>query len=426
MNRVVIVGASLAGTRAAMALRSGGFSGDITLVGAEPHQPYDRPPLSKKVLAGEWEPDRIALVRPDDWENLRLDTRLGVAAASLSLAARVVILEDGTVVPFDGLVIATGAALRRLPGQIDHPGIFELRSLDDALSLRDALKPGDRRVTVIGAGFIGLEVAATARQLGNTVTVVEGLPSPLIRGLGAEMGIAVTGIHDDHGVVLHCGVTVESIRPGGDVDEQGESVGNGALDVHVVHGDGTAAVLASDVVVVGIGVSPATGWLEGSGLQLRDGVVCDATLNALDVNGEPIAGVYAAGDVVRWPNEQFGGEEMRIEHWTNASEQALAAAANLLATAAGGPATTFSTVPFFWSEQYGKRIQFLGRAAGDDEVRVVKGSVEARSFLALYGKDGQFRGALGMAMPKPLMQCRTLLLQHLTFEQAIVAVAALV
>ena len=186
MDHVVVVGASLAGIRACGGLRANGFEGEITLVGKEPHQPYDRPPLSKKVLAGEWEPDRIALLRDGELDGLRLQQRLGVAASGLDLGARTLALADGTSLGFDGLLIATGAATRHLPGQPEHESLFELRTLDDSLALRERLRPGGQRVTIIGAGFIGLEVAATARTLGNDVIVLEGLPAPLIRGLGAD------------------------------------------------------------------------------------------------------------------------------------------------------------------------------------------------------------------------------------------------
>ncbi|MCU1391621.1 MAG: ferredoxin reductase [Ilumatobacteraceae bacterium] len=405
---MVVIGASLAGVRACGGLRNNGFTGRITLVGNEAHQPYDRPPLSKKVLAGEWEPDRIALFREGDVETMQLDLRLGSAAIALSLAARSVTLADGSALDFDGLVIATGAATRRLPDQLVDESVFELRTLDDSLALRSRLAAGGQRVTVIGAGFIGLEVAATARLLGNEVVVVEGLPAPLIRGLGSEMGLAVTTLHADHGVDIRCGVSVRGITRDGD-----------GLSVHIGDGHGNTEALASDIVVVGIGVSPVTGWLESSGLDIRDGIVCDSTLNV----GTP--GVYAAGDVARWPNAQFDGEEMRVEHWTNASEQGLHAAKNMLAAADGGEPEPYSAVPFFWSEQYGARIQFVGRAAGEDEIRIVKGSVDDRSFLALYGKHGTLRGALGLSMPKPLMQCRKLLLERLSFDDATEAAAAL-
>ncbi|MCU1389520.1 MAG: ferredoxin reductase [Ilumatobacteraceae bacterium] len=407
MDKVVVVGSSLAGVRACGGLRANGFDGQITLVGNEPHQPYDRPPLSKKVLAGDWEPERIALFRDGEIESLRLDLRLGQPAVGLSLADRAVELASGETVGFDGLIIATGAATRRLPQQLEDDSVFELRTLDDSLALRARLASGDQRVTIIGAGFIGLEVAATARTLGNEVVVVEGLPAPLIRGLGAEMGRAVTTLHDDHGVAIRCGVSVGGISRDG-----------AALTVHITDGQGASESIASDIVVVGIGVSPVTGWLADSGLEVRDGIVCDATLNAGPV------GVYAAGDVARWPNGQFDGEEMRVEHWTNASEQGLHAAKNLVAVADGSTPEPYSAVPFFWSEQYGARIQFIGRAAGDDEVRIVKGSVEDRAFVALYGKHGRLRGALGLSMPKPLMQCRKLVLERLSFDDAVAAVAA--
>ncbi len=401
---MVVVGSSLAGVRACGGLRNEGFTGSITMIGAETHVPYDRPPLSKKVLSGEWEPDRIALVRPDELQTLQLQMRLGVAAASLSTTKRLVTLADGSAVSYDAIVIATGAATRRLSDQLEHDSVFELRTLDDALALRSRIVAGNLRVTIIGAGFIGLEVAATARLLGNDVVVLEGAAAPLVRGLGAEMGVAVTQLHADHGVPIRCGVQVLGI------EDRGASL-------VVQLGDGDAVI--SDVIVVGIGVSPVTEWLQDSGLTVRDGVVCDPTLNA----GVP--GVYAAGDVARWPNPQFDGEEMRVEHWTNASEQGLLVAKNLLATARGEQPEAYSSVPFFWSEQYGTRLQFIGRAAGDDDVRIVKGSVRERSFLALYGSKGRFRGALGLAMPKPVMQCRRFLLDKLSFAEAIEAVSAL-
>ena len=208
--------------------------------------------------------------------------------------------------PYDeGVIIATGSATRRLPGQEDVPIVHELRTLEDSLGLRERIADGTARVVVVGAGFIGLEVAATARARGCAVTVLEGLPSPLIRGLGAEMGLAATAVHAADGIDIRCGVLVEGLG----VD--GVTVNGGEL-------------VPADVIVVGIGVAPATGWLEGSGLTLRDGVVCDDTLAAAP-------GVWAAGDVCRWPNRLFG-EEMRVEHWTNAAEQGAVAARNLLAT----------------------------------------------------------------------------------------------
>jgi NADPH-dependent 2,4-dienoyl-CoA reductase/sulfur reductase-like enzyme len=411
MERVVVVGASLAGLRACEALRIGGFEGDITLVGAETHVPYDRPPLSKKLLAGDWEPDRIRLRKEQDLHGLRLALHLGTRATGLDIAARTVALADRTSLPFDGLVIATGAAPRRLPGQPDLAGIHELRTLDDSMALRDALAEGVR-VVVIGAGFIGLEVAATARQRGCAVTVLEGAPAPLIRGLGAELGTAVAAVHARHGVDVRCGVQVVGL-------EGGSSVTGVRIAGPAGAATGAAVLVPADIVVVGIGVAPAVGWLEGSGLTLRDGVVCDSTLNV----GVP--GIYAVGDCARWVNPVFGdldgaGEEMRVEHWTNAAEQGAAAAANLLAVATGIEPTPYSAVPFFWSDQFESRIQFVGRAAGlpDEEVRVVRGDTSG-AFVALYGHAGRLRGALGVNSPRWVMPYRKLLLERATFETAL-------
>jgi len=398
VERVVIVGASLAGVRAAETLRQERFAGTITMDGAEAHRPYDRPPLSKKVLSGEWEPDRIQLRRPEALDELGIEWVLGDAASGLDLDARRVRLASGSSLDFDGLVIATGAEVRRLRDQPDWAGVHVIRTLDDSLRLRSELVEGTR-VVVIGAGFIGLEVAATARQRGCQVTVLEGADAPMKRGLGSAMGRAAAMVHVDHGVNLRFGVAVEAL-----VESAPGRVGG----VRLAGGE----TVPAEVVVVGIGVVPSTGWLEGSGLQLSDGVVCDATLNA----GVP--GVYAAGDVVRWYNERYGAN-VRIEHWTTASEQGAAAARNLLAVERGDPPTPYSEVPFFWSDQFGSRIQFLGRADGDENVTVVLGSVEERSFVALYEREGRLRAALGVSRPKQLMQFRRLLVADAGWDEAL-------
>ncbi len=393
-ERIVVVGASLAGLRACEALRTDGFAGSVTLVGAEAHRPYDRPPLSKKLLAGEWEPDRIELRKANDLDALGLDVRLATPALALDTDARVVELADGTTVPYDAVIIATGSATRRLPGQEGIAAVHELRTLDDALALRARIVDGAARVVVIGAGFIGLEVAATARGRGCNVTVLEGLPAPLVRGLGPEMGRAATAVHAAAGIDIRTDVVVTALG------EDGVTLADGSF------------VLA-DVIVVGIGVAPATGWLAGSGLEVRDGIVCDATLAA----GPP--GVYAAGDVARWPNELYG-EEMRIEHWTNAAEQGAAAARNALAEIAGGTRMAYAPVPFFWSDQGRHRIQFLGRAATDpdDRVEVVVGDPESDRFLALYGRRDRVWGALGVNCPRWVMPYKALLDRAATWDDA--------
>jgi len=405
LARVVVVGASLAGLRAAETLRQHDVATSIVVVGDEVHRPYDRPPLSKKLLSGEWEPERIQLRQPDVFDDLDVEWRLGNAATSLDLAARELTMADGSVLGFDGLVIATGARPRRLAGQDAFDHVHELRTLDDALRLRAEIAVGGRRVVVIGAGFIGLEAAATAKKLGNDVVVLEGATAPLIRGLGAEMGGAVADLHRAQGVDVRCGVLIDSLTDEG---------------VRLAGGE----IVPADVIVIGIGVTPNTSWLEGSGLRLRDGVVCDATLNALDVKGGAVPGVFAAGDVARWPNGLFD-EEMRVEHWTNAAEQGALAALNLQLFASGEPGEAYEPLPFFWSDQFEHRIQFLGRAAADDQVQVVAGSVADSKFLALFGRNGRLHGALGVNAPRWVMPTRKLFLDRATWAEAVAATSGL-
>jgi NADPH-dependent 2,4-dienoyl-CoA reductase/sulfur reductase-like enzyme len=266
------------------------------------------------------------------------------------------------------------------------------------LTLREQLIER-RKLVVIGAGFIGLEVAATARQRGCDVTVLEGLEAPMIRGLGAEMGRNAALIHDDNGVVMRFGVQVAGLVEGA----PGEVAGV-ALE--------SAEVVPADVVLVGIGVSPATEWLTNSGLTITDGVVCDRTLNT------GVVGVYAAGDVCRWYNELFD-REMRVEHWTTASEQGAAAARNLLAVARGQEPRPFVDVPFFWSDQFTARIQFVGRVEGGENVRIVVGSPEERQFVALYENAGRLVGALGVSRPRQLMPFRKLIGERASIDQAL-------
>ncbi len=384
LETVVVVGASLAGLRAVEALRRRGYEGRIVAIGAEPQRPYDRPPLSKEVLTGKWDEAttlrQTALRKPESWDDLATDWRLGVRATALDVGARELHLDSGESLAWDGLVIATGAAPRRIPGTPDLAGIHVLRGLDDALAIRAAMEAG-ARVCVVGAGFIGAEVAASARSRGLDVAMVEALPVPLERQLGAEMGKYLADLHRDHGVDLRCGVGVGGFEGDGRVER-------------VVLDDGSK--IAADLVVVGIGVAPETGWLEGSGLRLDDGVVCDARCAAAP-------DVVAAGDVARWPNTLFD-ETMRIEHWTNATEQADAAVNRLL----DGPDATpdYAPVPYFWSDQYDVKIQHAGRSRPGDEVRLVDGGLEERRFVLLYGREGRVTGVLGFNRPRLVMQWR--------------------
>jgi len=379
-GHIVVVGASLAGLRGIEALRRDGYDGAITLVGAEPHLPYDRPPLSKQVLAGSLEPDQIAL-RREPIEDLALDLRLGRRAISLDAQAREIALDDGERVAWDGLLIASGATPRRLPGTPTLEGIHVLRTLDDALAIRRALEKGPR-VLVVGAGFIGAEVAATCRAQGHPVTVVEPLAAPMLRALGPEISAVTAELHRDHGVDLRCGVGVEALEGAGRVERARLADGS---------------VIEADLVVIGIGVTPEVSWLEGSGLELRDGVVCDATC------ATSLPGVTAAGDVARWPHPLFG-EELRIEHWTHAIEMGEAAARRLLATPA--TATPFAPVPYVWTDQYDRKLQMAGHIRPDDLMEIIQGSLEERRFVAIFGREGRLTGALAMNRPAAVIRLK--------------------
>ena len=376
-GHVAIIGASLAGLRTAEGLRRGGFEGRITLVGDEPHLPYSRPPLSKQVLAGSWEPDRAQLRAGDALDELDLDLRVGSRAVGLDPERRVVALDDGEI-DYDEVVIATGASPRHLSGG-ERPGVHVLRTLDDALALRDAMAAGPR-VVVVGAGFIGAEVAATARGRGLDVTVVEPLPAPMVRGLGVELGEVAAAMHREQGVDLRCGIGVQRLE------------GDGAV-TGVVLDDGT--VIPADLVVVGIGVVPNTSWLDGSGLVVDDGVVCDETLASVGVDH-----VWAVGDIARWHHPGFD-EPVRFEHWTVAAEHGQAVAENILAGPGG--AQPHGPVPYVWSDQYGTKIQIVGRPGAGDQLDVVHGSLDERRFVAVHSRDGVVTGAVGFSSPRALM-----------------------
>jgi len=394
----VVVGASLAGVRACETLRHEGFEGEIICIGDENHVPYDRPPLSKKFLSGEWDADRISLRRPEAIAELGVRWKRGTKAVQLNTDSRMISLENGDDVSYDGLIIATGGTVRRLPNQPDIAGVHVLRTLDQATALRDDLREGSNLV-VIGAGFIGLEAAATAAQRGVNVTVLEGLDAPLVRALGPDMGSAVAAVHGRNGVVIRCSVKVALIV--GEEKVTGVELSDGE-------------VVPADAVLVGIGVSPSTDWLEGSGLTLSDGVVCDESLCAGPAN------VFAAGDVVRWPNTLFTDIEplMRVEHWTNAAEQGAMAARSLLAVSKGEPTTPYAAVPFFWSDQFDARIQFLGRTTTDSHAEVVAGDVASGKFCAMYVTNNRLTGVLGVSMPKLVMPSRALLSVHTSPDDA--------
>lgn len=402
-DAVVVVGASLAGWRAVETLRAEGFEGDITLVGEELHLPYDRPPLSKQVLAGTWPPERVVLADRHRSSALRVHEVLGHRAVRLDAAARQIEIDDGTVLAGDAIVLATGASPRRLPGTEElgpHDGLFTLRTLDDSLALRSALTAREScRVVVIGAGFIGAEVASTCAALGCQVTVLEAMEIPLANVLGPQIGAHCATLHADHGVDLRTGAGVAGI--------QRAEGAHGGLVVALSGGDSIEA----HVVVVGIGVLPSVGWLGASGLTVENGVVCDDRLFAAE-------GIVAAGDMARWNWRHDGREELiRIEHWQLAAEAGVSAARSLLAGRAD--AVPFNPIPYFWSDQFDIRFQVLGNPGGTDEVKIVDGSLDEGKFVALFGRAGRLRAVMAIGKPRQLMGFRPLLEAGSSWDDAL-------
>ncbi|MFF9093969.1 NAD(P)/FAD-dependent oxidoreductase [Streptomyces sp. NPDC014802] len=372
---ITVVGASLAGLSTVRALRAEGYDGGIFVVGEERHLPYDRPPLSKDFLKGDIDADALALGDADEYDSLGVEWLLGERAVRLDPADRSLSLSGGRRLRTDGVVIATGASPRTLPGTDGLAGVHTLRTLDDAQALRAELLDGLPRVVVIGAGFIGAEVASTAHRLGLHVTVVEALDVPLERQLGRTMGLVCASLHTDHGVRLLTGTGVAGLT--GTERVTGVRLADGRE-------------LPADIVVVGVGVRPATDWLAGSGVPVDDGVVCDAGC------ATGIPGVVAVGDVARCPHP-FTGRHARIEHWSNAGEQARTAARTLLT---GVPAAAPVTAPYFWSDQYQVRIQLAGHVAPGAEPEIVDGDVDSRTFTAVYRRADTPVAVLSLNQPK--------------------------
>ncbi|MFD9814495.1 NAD(P)/FAD-dependent oxidoreductase [Streptomyces sp. NPDC059080] len=373
-GRIVIVGASLAGLRAAETLRAEGFHGTLTMIGDEPHAPYDRPPLSKQVLLGRVPPDHTALPRR---RAVDAEWRLGTAATGLDPAAKRVALADGDTVPYDRLLIATGVRSRRWPHELesDLDGVFVLRTRDHAARLHHRLSAGPRRVLVIGAGFTGSEIASACRERGLSVTVAERGPAPLVGALGGVIGEVAAELQRAHGVDLRCGVQVTGL--------EGDSAGR----VRRAHfSDGTA--VEADVVVVCLGATRNTEWLAGSGLAAGPrGIACDAGCRAFDVRGIVTDNIFVAGDVARSPHPLFGYQFLSLEHWGNAVAQAETAAHNMVS--AGADRRPHLWMPSFWSAQFGVNIKSVGVPPMADQLLVTQGSLTERRFTAVYGHQGR-------------------------------------
>lgn len=381
-----MVGASVAGLATAEALRRKGYSGSLTVLGAETHPPYDRPPLSKQVLAGVWEPQRTRLRTAEALDALDVEFLLGDAAVSLDVGSRTVRTASARTLSADAVVVATGLRPRTLPGQPGPRGVHVLRTLEDATTLRGALNDGGR-VVVVGNGVLGTEIAATARAMSPDVTLVGPQPSPMATQFGAGVAGRLAALHSRHGVCVVNGVSVDGLTA-----RQGAVTG-----VQLAGG----RTLPADLVVVAIGCDPATSWLSTSGLRLADGIVCDSNCRAAE-------GIYAVGDVARWHHATLG-TTLRLENRTNAVEQAAAVAANIL-----GESRPYTPVPYFWTDQFDTRIQVYGMPSAEAEATVVEGSEHDHRFVVRYRLAGRTTGVLGWNMPKQARLHR----QALVDEQA--------
>lgn len=372
---ILIIGGGLAATRTAEQLRRADYTGPITIVSDEVHLPYDRPPLSKEVLRSQV--DDVTLKPREFYDDHHITLRLGSAAAGLDTGKQTVTLDDGTELGYDELVIATGLVPKRIPAFPELEGIRVLRSFDESLALRRHASDA-RRAVIIGAGFIGCEVAASLRSLGVDVVLVEPQPAPLAAVLGTKIGGLVARLHRSEGVDVRTEVAVDQVRGERRVDS-------------VVLTDGTE--LPADLVVVGIGSRPATDWLKGSDVRVDNGVVCDAAGRTSAPH------VWALGDVASWRHVR--GHQTRVEHWSNIAEQARVVVPAML----GKELPSSVVVPYFWSDQYDVKIQCLGEPQATDIVHLVED--DGRKFLAFYERDGVVAGVVGGGKPGPVMKTRS-------------------
>ncbi|WP_457105101.1 NAD(P)/FAD-dependent oxidoreductase [Methylobacterium sp. P5_C11] len=378
-GRVLVVGAGLAALRGAEAMRAAGFAGPLTIVGDEPCRPYDRPPLSKHVLTGAIPADATTL--PGS-RSLAADWHLGNPAVGLDREACTVRLADGRVLPYDRLLIATGTRARPWPNPHEGrlAGVFTLRGRDDAAALRRALAAGPKRVLVIGAGFIGCEVASLCRQLGLPVTLVEPGPTPLARILGAAVGAFIGAIHAGRGVELRSGSEVEWL----------EDAGGRLVRAHLVDG----GRIEADVAVIALGAVRNTEWLDGAGLSADPGGVdCDGDGHVLDTDGRPDRRIAAAGDVARFPHPLYGGRRVALEHWSHAVAQGVHAGRLLAGAPTGVP---YGALPTFWSTQGDLVVKSAGLTEGADAVAVTQGDPASGRFVAVYGRAGRCIAAVSV------------------------------
>ena len=388
-RRVVIVGGGLGAYRVAGQLRQCGHQGTITVLGAEVHRPYDRPPLSKQVLRGERDSSSFA-----DADGLDVRWILGSRALSVDVDSRKIVIEDGRVLSYDVLVLAPGGRPRTLPGIDVGSGIHVLRTIDDAQAIRDSIR-SSKRLVVVGAGFIGCEIAASARQVGCHVDLIEGLSAPLIRVLGADAASRVLDLHDAHGVRMHFGAGVDGLQR-----DKGGTVRAVQLS------DGS--VIEGSNVVVGIGILPDVDWLAGSGVEIGDGIRCDG-------NGRTnVDHVYALGDAAQWWHP-LAEEHRRIEHWTTTADQAAVVAATIMCSESEvAPALT--APPYFWSDQYDVKIQGMGFIDPSQDVELLR--VRDRDVL-LYSRDGILRGVVGFSIPAAVMRTKPLIERRATVGEAL-------
>lgn len=383
LSGVAVVGASVAGVSTADALRAAGYQGRIQLIDAEKAEPYDKPPLSKQALGVAWDPAQGALRKPDHFADNDIELVLGRAVAGFDASRKRLQLSDGEVIEAETVVLAPGAQPRSLPEEQMLPGVHTLRTLTDARAIRAAFayRP---RVVIVGGGFIGLEVASAARARDLDVTVIEITDQPLESALGSEPARALNAMHRDEGVRFETGVGVERV------------IGSGLAE-GVQLRDGRT--VDADLVVLGLGVVPATGWLTYSGLCLGNGIICDA------YGRTNIAGVYAAGDAAAWEDPETGVPS-RIEHWTTAQQHGVALGHTIVH---GDDPRLPPSVPYFWSDQFGVRLQSLGRLRAADEIVLQHGGWSTRDFVALYGKGGRIVGAVGVNAARTLMPYRALI-----------------